>query len=78
MGDTVTDNHYTVSRDDADNYKSAASSGDESDTDYVPNSDTNDDFSNNIIIEDGKRAFLCDFYKPFDKINLAFRKQLVS
>ena len=50
MGDTVTDNHYTVSRDDADNYKSAASSGDESDTDYVPNSDTNDDFNNNIII----------------------------
>ena len=49
MGDTVTDNHYTVSRDDADNYKSAASSGDESDTDYVPNSDTNDDFNNNII-----------------------------
>ena len=49
MGDTVTDNHYTVSRDDADNNKSAASSGDESDTDYVPNSDTNDDFNNNII-----------------------------
>ena len=49
MGDTVTDNHYSVSRDDTDNNKSATSSGDESDTEYVPNSDTNDDFNNNTI-----------------------------